>query len=402
MTTTKIVSDTHYLVIDCEFTEQGLVRELVLLLYKNNQLVRALEVFISASGEKEVKYSPQQVNYHLADASHLNYCINSFLNSCRAYAPIKELKIVGMSLEHDMKSILNTTNQRSLLNSITQKTQLEICGRGTLEEKAKGYHITQMQITHILNKLVTPEHSGEYRYHTALYDAVVTAYVYWRVMGEIGMMGVHNRFKKCTHTYMERYYKDISKDTKAKKRDVKKKAEKKLPKVTSEASPKISKNFPEIRYRVQKNISNVFDIVAREIFYQQISRLRYEPTLKRISIIKKEIMEQIYPVKCQVATYDTKNLLTDPYNPSLVRAGILLVKRQISLEDFIDFAIYMQQYNLPSHQGTYYKVWNQKKELFVRCLQEETAKKLLAKRPYCTIEQFLRKEIIECECVIMQ
>ncbi len=137
------------------------------------------------------------------------------------------------------------------------------------------------------------------------------------------------------------------------------------------------------------------------MFYQQISRMRYEPTLRRINILKKEIMEQIYPVKCEVAKYDTKNMLTDPYNTSLVRAGVLLVKQQITLENFVDFAIYMQQYNLPTHQGTYYKVWNEKKELFVRCLQEETAKKLLTKRPYCTIDQFLRKEIIECQCEVI-
>ncbi len=223
----KETSNTHYLVIDCEFTEQGLVRELVLLLYKNNQLVRALEVFISASGATELKYNTQQVNYHLKDATHLNECINAFLKSCRVYAPIKDLKIVGMSLEHDMKSILNTTNQRSLLNSITQKTQLEICGRGTLEEKAKNYQMTQNQIMSILNKLVKPENVGVYRYHTAMYDAIVTAFVYWRVMGQTGMMGVHNRFKKCTHTYMEMYYQDISKEHKAKKREQPKKIDKK-------------------------------------------------------------------------------------------------------------------------------------------------------------------------------
>lgn len=380
-------SSTIYLTIDCEFTEEGLVRELVLLLYKNNQIVRALEVLISPSGAENIHYNHQQINYHLANPKPLTACINSFMESCFIYAPIDSIKLVGMSLEHDLKSLLNTTKKKSLLNAISQKTQLEMCGRGTLENKAQSHQVSPTQITRIIDKLVTPKHRPYYKYHTALYDAIVTGYVYLRVTGHTGLMGVHDRFKKCTHTYFKSYYEDLSKLSNNKKQTVK---------TLSPAPNKVPKNFPEIRYRVQKKISNVFDIVAREMFYQQLTRLHYEPSLKKIDQLKVSIMQQIHPVKLAVAAYDTPKPVTDPYNTSLVHAGILLVNKKIKIEDFIDFAIYMQQYNLPKDKGTYYKVWDSKKEIFVRCLQISTAKKLLYKRPYCTMEQFLRKKPAEC------
>lgn len=394
------MSDTQntstYLTVDCEFTEEGLVRELALLFYKQHQIVRALEVLISPSGADQVTYHHQQVNYHIASPALLNTCINSFLESCLVYAPLETMRLVGMSLEHDLKSLLNTTQKKSLLNTISQKTQLEMCGRGTLEDKAKHHQLSDLQLTRIINKLVTPSHTRYYKYHTALYDAVVTGYVYLRVTGDTGLMGVHDRFKKCAHTYFKAYYDDLLALAQSKKIALKTQP------TPSQPVNKIPKNFPELRYRPQKNISNVFDIVARELFYQQLNKLYYEPSLKKIDEIKAGIMQQIYPVRQAVAVYDTNRPLTDPYNTSLVRAGILLVYKKITIEDFIDFAIYMQQYNLSSSKGTYYKVWNNKKELYIRCLQPSTAKKLLFKRPYCTIEQFMRKKMPECFIEPMQ
>lgn len=385
------LSHSIYLTIDCEFTEEGLVRELVLLLYKNNQIVRAMEVMLSASGTHTAAYHSQQINYHIANPHLLNTYINAFLESCLIYGSLDSMKLVGMSLEHDLKSILNTTKRKSLLNNITQKTQLEMCGRGTLENKAHTHKVSSIQIARILDKLVTPQHRPYYKYHTALYDAIVTGYVYLRVTGDTGNMGVHNRFKKCTHTLFNAYYKDL-----ANVATQKKKVSKITPPSTQVDSSRIPRNFPELRYRVQKNLSNVFDIVAREMFHHQLTKLHYEPSLKKIDQIKAPIIEQIHPVKLAVSAYDTPKQVTDPYNHSLIHAGVLLVHDKITLEDFVDFAIYMQQYNLPQNKGTYYKVWDTKKEIYVRCLNESTAKKLLYKRPYCTIEQFLRKKPAEC------
>lgn len=397
MPTLKNFSNPIYLTIDCEFTEEGYVRELVLLLYKNIQIVRALEVLISPSGAESVSYNPQQMNYHLASPIHLSACINGFLESCLSYAPLESIKIVGMSLEHDLKSILNTTKETSLLNTMHQKTQLEMCGRGTLEIKAKNYQISNHQINRVIEQLTTPKHSHYYKYHTALYDAVVTGYVYLRVVGYTGLMIVHDRFKKSQHTHFKFYYRDLVQIASNKRQSAKNIAalDKSMPQ-NMDTPSKVPKNFPEIRYRAQKNISNVFDIVAREMFYIQLSKLRYEPSLGKIDIIKTEILQEVHPVRLDIALYDTHRPLTDPYNTSLVHAGILLVHKKISVEDFIDFAIYMQQYNLPNDKGIYYKVWNAKKEIFVRCLQASTAKKLLYKRPYCTIEQFLHKDAQGC------
>ncbi|MGL4798353.1 MAG: hypothetical protein ACRCWY_02995 [Cellulosilyticaceae bacterium] len=398
MSNLQTASQSIYLTIDCEFTEEGLVRELALLLFKDNQIVRALEVLISTSGDPKAHYNHLQTNYHLASADELNTCIDGFLKSCAIYAPLEELKLVGMSLEHDLKSILNTTNRKSLLSKITQKTQLEMCGRGTLENKATTHQISSHQIDKVLDRLVSPKNKGTYKYHTALYDAIVTGYVYLRVIGTKDLMGVHPRFKKCRHTYFKSYYKDLAQLTVSKKQLSKKQspAQRKANSATTQAS-KIPKNFPEIRYKAQKKLSNVFDIVAREMFHRHLSKLYYEPSLKKIDLIKQDILEQLHPVKLAVAAYDTTTPLTDPYNHSLVDAGVLLVHGKISIEDFVDFAIYMQQYNLPSNKGHYYKVSNAKRELYVRCLQRSTASKLLYKHPYCTIEQFLRKKVNECE-----
>ncbi len=397
MLASQPTSPSLYFTIDCEFTEEGLVRELVILLYKEHQVVRALEVFLSPSGSKKLTYHHQQINYHVGTPKLLNLCIDYFLKSCLIYGPLSDMKLVGMSLEHDLKSILNTTKAKSMLRQIPQKTQLEMCGRGTLETKAQNHKLSPNQIGIVLSKLVTPEHAGMYRYHTALYDAIVTGYVYLRVTGHKDHMGVHNRFKKCTHTHFDAYYKDMAQISASKK----KLAKQSTPVVTQKALPKTPKNFPELRYRVQKKLSNVLDIVAREMFHEQLMKLHYEPTLKKIEQIKTPIMEALYPVKQAVAAYDTPKQVTDPYNHSLVQAGVLLVKQKITLEDFIDFAIYMQQYNLPSNKGTYYKVSDNKKEIYVRCLQESTAKKLLYKKPYATIDQFLRKKPDDCRLEIL-
>ncbi|MGL4362939.1 MAG: hypothetical protein ACRCSG_06730 [Cellulosilyticaceae bacterium] len=397
------VNPSIYLTIDCEFTEEGFVRELALLLFKDHQIVRALEVLISPSGDAEFVYHQHQINYHLANASHLTTAINCFLTSCSVYSTLSNIKLVGMSLEHDMKSILNTTKEKSMLYKIPQKTQLEMCGRGTLENKAKNHALTTLQIGRILEKLVSPSQLKNYKYHTALYDAIVTGYVYLRVIGFRGLMGVHTRFKKCQHTNFPSYHKDLSDLSLSKKELAKAKAL-----VTKNSTPnsitptRIPKNFPEIRYKVQKNISNVFDIVAREMFYRQIRRLYFEPSHKKIDFYKQSIIAKVHPVKQRITSYDTNTHLTDPYNLSLVEAGIYLVEEKITIEQFIDFSIYMQQYNLPKTKGTYYKVSNTKRELFVRCLSQETAKKLLFKSPYCTIDQFLRKKSPECSVEIIE
>ncbi|OON96159.1 MAG: hypothetical protein ATN36_06305 [Epulopiscium sp. Nele67-Bin005] len=382
---------TLYFTLDCEFNDQGFVRELAILLYKENQIVRVLEVVISPSGAQNITYSHQQNNYHLCNTNQINTCINGFLESCKMYAPLSSIKIVGMSLEHDLKSLLKTTKKKSLLNTMPLKTQLEMCGRGTLETKATNYNIPPTQIEQLILRLTSEKHVPHYKYHTALYDAIVTGYVYLRVMGNNHLMGIHSRFKKCTHTYFDKYYSDL-KEAQLKKRQTKLKSQGQ----TSSTTPKIPKHFPEIRYRVQKNISNVFDVVARELFYHKIARLRFEPHISKINHLKEGIMKDLYVAKSAVIPYDTTPSVTDPYNVSLVHAGILLVEQKISVENFIDFAIYMQQYNLPKDKGTYYRVWNNKKEIYVRCLEASTAKKLLTKYPYATIEQFLRKEVPKC------
>ncbi len=379
-----------YLTLDCEFNDKGLVRELALLLFKDNQIVRILEVLISTSGNSEVNYNHLQNNYHINNYKNLNICINGFLETCVVYAPLHQIKIVGMSLEHDLKSILKTTNKKSLLSTMTQKTQLEMCGRGTLEVKANNNNITAHQIKRIL-EYITP-HKQQYKYHTALYDAIVTGYVYLKVMDDKNYMKVHQRFKKCTHTYFSAYYDELYEATLNKRTK---------PKSEPTKLARVPKNFPEMRYRVQKNISNVFDVVARDIFYFQLSKLRYEPSVRKVNVLKENIMKDVYIAKCEIISYDTHPLITDPYNPALVHAGKLLVYKKITPEDFVDFAIYMQQYNLPKDKGTYYKVSNHKKEIYIRCLQETTAKRFLNKLPYATIEHFLRKDVPECNIEII-
>lgn len=393
MLNTNDTTPTIYLTLDCEFTDQGLVRELVLLLYKNQQIVRALEVFISPSGTNFVRYNTQQLNYHLSNPKLLNICIDRFLKSCVAYTELENIRIVGMGLEGDMKALLKTTGKPSLLNTLFQKTQLEMCGRGTLETKSKTHGISDAQIKKVLAKLVTINHVRKYKYHTALYDAVATGYVYLRVTGQTDLMSVHSRFKHCTHTYFEGYYEDTSSQTR--KENTPSIPEK------SDTKKEAPKSFPDLHYKVQKNISNVFDIVPRHIFYKQFSILKYEPSIKRSYDMKAVIMKDVHVAKEAVRAYDTNQYITDPYNITLVHAGELLVLKKITPEEFIDFAIYMQQYNLPKNKGTYFKVWNQKKELFVRCLNPSTAKKLLSKRAYCTMEQFLRKEVPDCHIEIL-
>ncbi len=198
-----------YLTLDCEFNDKGLVRELAMLLFKDNQLVRLMEVILSPTGDSQVTYNHLQNNYHVNDPILLNTCINGFLETCIVYSPISQIKLVGMSLEHDLKSILKTTHKKSLLANITRKTQLEICGRGTLEEKAINNNISSSQIRKVFEQITTPKHKQFYKYHTALYDAVVTAYVYIRVIEDGTYLKVHPRFKKCTHTYYSNYHNEL-------------------------------------------------------------------------------------------------------------------------------------------------------------------------------------------------
>ncbi len=377
-----------YLSLDCEFTEQGLVREFAMVLFKNNEILKVLEVYITKSGGDAVPYNPLQNNYHINDATHLNIYINGFLDTCAELTPLSQIKIVGMSLDHDLKSIFKTTNKQSKLNKLTKKTQLEMCGRGTLETKATNYNISKSQMRRLMENLTTPKH--RYKYHTALYDAVVTGYVYLKVTNDDDSLTVHPDLKNNTHTYFTAYHNELHEAYLAKRNRAK------VPVQKEAGVQKVPKNFPEIRYRVQKNISNVFDIVARQMFYHQLCRLRYEPSIRKVNAIKENIMREVYLAKVSVMPYDTMPLITDPYNPSIVNAGVQLVLKKISTDDFIDFAIYMQQYNLPRDKGTYYRVWNNKKEIYVRCLQTSTAKKLLTKLPYATIDHFLRKEIPEC------
>lgn len=387
-----------FLALDCEFTETGLVRELSILLFNHNRIVRALEVFISPSGEKTIKYNPQQINYHIASVNQLNASIDAFLKNCLSYCPLKDMKLVGMSIDSDLAAILKTTNAPSLLNTIGKKTQLEICERGTLEVKAQRAHITRKQIQTVLSKLMPHNHTLNYRYHTALYDTIVTGYVYFRLT-HTGFLGVHDRFKKCTHTYFNQYYDDMNQKNKSLPTSIKKKKGKDQPAhIGVTVTRKVPRNFPSLNYKVQKNISTVFDIVPRQIWYEKTSKMYYEPSIKKGYSIKEGIMKEVFEVKCEVEQYDTGILCTDPYNIYLVQAGVRLVEKKVSIEDFIDYAIYMQQYNLPNGKGSYFKVWDETtgKELFIRCLKESTAKKLLAKKPYCTIEQFLRKRIPIC------
>ncbi|OON90932.1 MAG: hypothetical protein ATN34_01095 [Epulopiscium sp. Nele67-Bin002] len=374
-----------YITLDCEFNEKGLVREVALLLFKDNQILRLLEVLISKTGSDEVDYNPSQNNYHIRNPDLLTVCINEFLESCTEFAPLSDIKIVGMSLDNDLKCITKTTKQKTNLSQMAHYTQLEMCGRGTLEAKALNNNITKTQTKRVIELLTSARHKKFYKYHTALYDAIVTGYVYLRIIGDEQHITVHPRFKSCNHSYFEEYHQELHQA-------------KNKPKIKHHPSPgaKVPKNFPEMRYRLQRNISSVFDVVARDIFYHQLTRLRYEPSIKRINFIKENIMKDVYVAKCSILQYDTQPSITDPYNFPLVHAGRMLAEKKISPEDFIDFAIYMQQYNLPKHMGTYYKVYNSRKEIYVRCLQSATAKKLLTKLPYATVEQFLRKEIPEC------
>ncbi len=374
-----------YMTIDCEFDDRTFVREVALLLFKENQIVKMLEILISKTGADEVHYSPQQTNYHIRKPELLVPCINDFLDSCAEYGPLADIKIVGMSLENDIKCLNKTARKKTHLSQMTQYTQLEMCGRGTLETKAINNNITKNQTRRVLDLITTPQHKNFYKYHTALFDAIVTGYVYLRVIGDEQVITVHPKLKACNHTYFEAYHQE-RKIEKAKPK----------PKVVAPLVPKVPKNFPEMRYRLQRNISSVFDVVARDIFYHQLSRLRYEPGIRRINHIKETIMKDVYVAKCSILPYDTQPSITDPYNFPLVHAGRMLTEKKISPEDFIDFAIYMQQYNLPKELGSYYKVYNQKREIYVRCLQSATAKKLLTKLPYATVDQFLKKDIPEC------
>ncbi|WP_010168121.1 hypothetical protein [Candidatus Epulonipiscium viviparus] len=382
-----------YMTLDCEFDEFGLVRELALILFDRNKLIRVLEIFISQSGASDIKFKENQNNYHINNPQPMAGCINEFLKGCEQTYPLNEIKFVGMSLEHDLKSLDKTINTPTNLNKLKQRTQLEVCGRGTLEIKADNFNITKAQIKHLISNLASPLHTRFYKFHTALYDALVTGYVYLKVMGIPDAMELDSRLKKCTHTYYKNYHNDLYDNLMQKKNN---------PKKIMDSEPvKIPRNFPEVRFRVQKNLSNVFDIAVREIFFFHLTKFKYEPSIKRVNSLKESIMKEMYLLKIEVAKYDTTPQITDPYNPSLVQAARALMENKITIEEFVDFSIYMQQYNLPVGMGTYYRVYNEKKEVYVRTLSENTAKKMLGKLPYATIWQFRNKSIPHCNIEIL-
>ncbi|OOB76896.1 MAG: hypothetical protein BEN19_03500 [Epulopiscium sp. Nuni2H_MBin003] len=374
-----------YITIDAEFYKNGNIRELSILLFKHGLILKVLEIYISTSGEKEVIYNPQQINYHLQNAQSLKLLIDAFLEPI----PIKEIKIVGMSLDHDISSINKTINGVTQLNQIVQKTQLEICGRGTLEVKATNLNITNYQIKKVISQIAR-ENIRHYKYHTSLFDAVATGYVYQKIVGNEQPLKLHTDLKKANHTYYGNYYNDIKEQ-----------------KLQSKAVPApevdtLPKNFKEIRFRVQKNLSDTFDILMRDIFYDQYKKLRYEPSIKKITAIKSQIIQEVYPIKKSIQPYDTVTKITDPYNKSLLYAAQMLVNKKITVEVFVDYAIYIQQYNLPADMGTYFRVTNQTKEIYVRCLEENTAKKMITKLPYSTIWQFVNKPLPKCNVDIVK
>ncbi|OON96677.1 MAG: hypothetical protein ATN31_09345 [Candidatus Epulonipiscioides saccharophilum] len=382
-----------YMTLDCEFDEFGLVRELAFILFDKNKIVRVLEIFISKSGSIDIKFKENQNNYHINSPAPIAGCINEFLKSCEQDYPLSEIKFVGMSLEHDLKSLEKTIKTPTNLHKLKQRTQLEVCGRGTLEIKADNFNITKAQIKHLISNLASPLHTRFYKFHTALYDALVTGYVYLKVMGITDPMELDSRLKKCTHTYYKNYHNDLYEGVLQKKNS---------PKKSLSTEPvKIPKNFPEVRFRVQKNLSNVFDIAVREIFFFHLTKFKYEPSIKRVNSLKESIMKEMYLTKMEVAKYDTTPAITDPYNPSLVQAARALMEQKITIDEFVDFAIYMQQYNLPTGIGTYYRVYNEKKEVYVRTLKENTAKKMLSKLPYATIWQFRNKSVPLCNIEVL-
>ncbi|ONI45190.1 hypothetical protein AN642_01760 [Epulopiscium sp. SCG-B10WGA-EpuloA2] len=382
-----------YMTLDCEFDEFGLVRELALILFEKNQILRVLEIFISKSGDYDINFKENQNNYHINSPLHMATCINDFLKCCAKDYPLNEIKFVGMSLEHDLKSLDKTIKIQTDLNKLKQRTQLEVCGRGTLEVKATNFNITKLQMRQLITNLTSPLHTKFYKFHTALYDALVTGYVYLKVTGITQSLELAPRLTKCTHTYFKNYHNDLYEYIIEKKNNPKKNI--------NSSIVKIPKNFPEVRFRVQKNLSNVFDIAVREIFFFNLTKFKYEPSIKRINALKEMIMKDMYLTKMEVAQYDTTPQITDPYNPSLIQAARALMEKKITTEEFIDFAIYMQQYNLPLGMGTYYHVYNEKKEVYVRTLSEESAKKMLSKLPYATIWQFKNKTIPNCNIEIL-
>lgn len=382
-----------FLAIDCEFNSDGTVREMALLLFQNNSLVRGLEVFISKSGQSSCKYSTSQFNYHINNPKCLNELIEEFFSACTQYADLENVHLVGVSLLSDIQSISKTTGQHSLFSAFTSMTDLEKCGRGTLQDKIFDYNVSSKTRNDFLHKLIGARNGSRYYFHTALYDAVCTAYVYRRLVSPGALLNVDETLQACSHVFFKEYRKDIA-DTKRER-------------YNSGASNKpqetgVIKNFPNINYKVQKGISNVFDIVPRELFYREYSKFNHEPSAEEITDIKIKIANHCNQIRKKLKAYDKGKFRTNPYNIALVEAGIYLAESKISIETFIDFAIYIQQYNLPENRGKYYKVSNSSKELYVRCFSEITARKMFTKRPFCTIEQFLAKKPPRCKVEIIR
>lgn len=379
-----------FLAVDCEFTKNGKVRELTLLLFKNNRLLRVLEIYISKSGVEKAIYDVNKANYHIKNYANIKTLVNSFLTSCRSICPLEKIRLVGIGVSQDIKLVHKTAGKNTLLNSITSTTDLELCGRGRLQDKVEDHKITDHQITQVIAEIVGTKHATKYTYHTSMYDAVAAAYVYCRLVDVHNLIVVSTECKSLSYTYFNEYFCDLQKA---------KQPQKPLQRISD--TPRIPKNFPEVRYKPQKTISNVFDIVPRHLFFEEYSKYTREPSVAEINAVKHQIIKKCYLIKQQLKEFDHEAMRTDPYNIPLVEAGVWLAKEKISIETFIDFAIYIQQYNLPDTKGTYYRVGSRKKEIYLRCLNPLTAKKMFNKKPYCTIDQFIKKPIPVCRLEIV-
>lgn len=381
---------SFFLTIDCEFSQSTTVRELALLLFKGKELIAALEVLVSPSGASSSTYTSNQINYHVSTPASLASLTNDFLSHCETFSPLSSVSLVGVSLEQDIRILHKESTRPTRLIELGKIVDLQLCGKGTLKNKTEDNDLSEKKLRNLLRSFCSRESLFYYRFHTALFDAFATGYVFMRLIDPLIDISVSKELNASRHIFFKAYRSDLTKEKQQKKR-----AEK-------NNSLYIPKNFPPMNYKLQKSVSSVFDVVPRHLFHEYYAQSKQEMSAWEAQKEKIKIAQQCHLIKQKLKAFNGESKRTDPYNICLIEAGVALAKGNISIDTFIDFAIYIQQYNLPTHLGTYYKVSNNHREIFVRCLDSDTAKKMFFKKTFCTIHQFLNKKVPNVKIDVLQ
>lgn len=381
----------YYVSLDCEYDKYRDIRELSMVCFNEYEILNFIEIVISKNGLPIYIYNKHYSSCHLKNRADLKMIINGFISNCKQEYGYN-INLVGVGVWGDLKSINQSLQSKTLLDEIKSISDLSYGDSGTLFDKAVRCKIYNKDVVELLNRM-TNGNGEKYYYHNSLYDALVSGLVYLynnsknKDIFSVATLKINNWIKAKKFYY-------IKKTKSSSYKSFIYKSKRMLTVDDSEEEERISLNLPKVSYKPRTTISHAMDIVARYMLNKELIKYPYEQNASITKQKTAEIMVQINPIINALRKFDdVDNKITNPYNFRLLEAGVALVEKKITLNQYIDFAIYIQQYVLNDSLGNFYKVISEdhSKEIFVRCISESTARKCLYKKNYCSINQFLHK-----------